>query len=164
MTMTEADRLFMYEGFRECMTEKVADLLMEHLPPTGWADVARVQDLNQLEKNTDIQFVSVRSQIANLENVMNAKFESVSNRLENLEEMMNTKFEAVEHRCENLEKRMNAKFESVDTRFVNLTQMLNVQFSHIDGRLNRMFQALLTFAGITATGFGVIVGLILTQH
>ena len=128
MAITEADRLFMHEGLRECMTEKVADLLMEHLPPTGWADVARVQDLNQLEKNTDIQFVSVRSQIANLENVM------------------------------------NAKFESVDTRFVNLTQMLNVQFSHIDGRLNRMFQALLTFAGITATGFGVIVGLILTQH
>jgi hypothetical protein len=50
MAMTEADRLFMHEGFRECMTEKVADLLMEHLPPTGWADVARVQDIENLER------------------------------------------------------------------------------------------------------------------
>jgi hypothetical protein len=146
MTITEADRLFMHEGLRECMTEKVADLLMEHLPPTGWADVARVQDLNQLEKNTDIQFVAVRSQIANLENVMNTKFEAVRNRLENLEEKMDT------------------KFESVDTRFDNLTQMMNVQFSHINGRLDRMFHALLALAGATAAGFGVVAGIILTQH
>lgn len=117
MAITEADRLLMHEGLRECMTEKVADLLMEHLPPTGWADVARVQDLSQLEKNTDIQFVAVRSQIASLEKTMNTKFEK-----------------------------------------------MNVQFSQINGRLDRMFQALLTFAGITATGFGVIVGLILTQR
>lgn len=99
MAVTEADRLFMHEGLRECMTEKVADLLMEHLPPTGWADVARVQDLE------------------NLQGIMNEKFE-----------------------------------------------MMNVQFSHIDGRLNRMFQALLTFAGITATGFGIVISVLLMRH
>ena len=92
MAITEADRLFMHEGLRECMTEKVADLLMEHLPPTGWADVARVQDLNQLEK------------------------------------------------------------------------VLAIQFSALNGRLDRMFQALLALAGATAAGFGVLVGIILTQR
>jgi len=70
MAITEADRLFMHEGLRECMTEKVADLLMEHLPPTGWADVARVQDLNQLQKNMDVQFDALRSQITSLEKTM----------------------------------------------------------------------------------------------
>jgi len=117
MAITEADRLFMHEGLRECMTEKVADLLMEHLPPTGWADVARVQDLNQLEKNTDIRFVAMKSQI------------------------------------ESLEKTMNTKFE-----------IMNVQFAHLNGRLDRMFQALLALAGATAAGFGVVAGIILTQH
>ncbi len=128
MAITEADRLFMHEGLRECMTEKVADLLMEHLPPTGWADVARVQDLNQLQKNMDIQFDAVRSQITSLE------------------------------------KKMNTKFEAVVSDSTNQTETMNVQFAHINGRLDRMFQALLGLAGATPTGFGVLVGIILTQH
>ena len=128
MAITEADRLFMHEGLRECMTEKVADLLMEHLPPTGWADVARVQDLNQLQKNMDVQFDAVRSQITSLE------------------------------------KTMNTKFEAVVSDSTNQTETMNTQFAHINGRLDRMFQALLALAGATAAGFGVLVGIILTQH
>jgi hypothetical protein len=102
MAIREADRLFMHEGLRECMTEKVADLLMEHLPPTGWADVARVQDLNQLEKNTDIQFVAVRSQIASLEKTMNTKFESVDTRFDNLTQMMNVQFSHINGRLDRM--------------------------------------------------------------
>lgn len=128
MAITEADRLFMHEGLRECMTEKVADLLMEHLPPTGWADVARVQDLNHLQKNMNLQFDAVRSQVTSLEKTMNSKFESVANDLS------------------------------------SHTQTIDVQFAHLNGRLDRMFQALLGLAGATATGFGVLVGIILSQH
>jgi len=128
MAITEADRLFMHEGLRECMTEKVADLLMEHLPPTGWADVARVQDLNQLQKNMDVQFDALRSQITSLEKTMTSKFESVAN------------------------------------DFSNHTQTVDVQFAHINGRLDRMFHALLALAGAAAAGFGVVAGIIVTQH
>ncbi len=82
----------MHEGLRECMTEKVADLLMEHLPPTGWADVARVQDLNQLQKNMDIQFDAVRSQITSLEKTMNSKFESVAKDYSNRAQTIDVQF------------------------------------------------------------------------
>ena len=77
MSITEADRLFMHEGLRECMTEKVADLLMEHLPPTGWADVARVQDLDNLEKVMAVKFDAV-----------NTNFENVSKRLNRMDTRM----------------------------------------------------------------------------
>ena len=85
----------MHEGLRECMTEKAADLLMEHLPPTGWADVARVQDLNQLEKNTDIQFVAVRSQIASLEKKMNTKFEMLTVQFSHINGRLDRMFHAL---------------------------------------------------------------------
>jgi hypothetical protein len=59
---------------------------------------------------------------------------------------------------------MNTKFEAVVSDSTNQTETMNTQFAHINGRLDRMFHALLALAGATAAGFGVLVGIILTQH
>ena len=48
MAITEADRLDMHLQFRRLMGDKVADTVMEHLPPAGWGDVARVSDVDHL--------------------------------------------------------------------------------------------------------------------
>jgi hypothetical protein len=92
MAMTEADRLFMHEGLRACMTQKVADLLMEHLPPTGWADVARIQDLDNLKMVLDTkfdsihtQFVAVKYEFTNLERVMNTQLVAINSRLNRMD-------------------------------------------------------------------------------
>ena len=53
MAITEADRHEMHEELRRSHGEKVGDIIMEHLPPTGWGDVARVQDVDRLEKRMD---------------------------------------------------------------------------------------------------------------
>jgi type II secretory pathway component PulF len=45
---TEAERHDMHEGLRKILGEPVADTLMEHLPPTGWGDVARRQDVERI--------------------------------------------------------------------------------------------------------------------
>lgn len=79
MTMTEADRLFMHKGLRECMNERVADLIMEHLPPTGWADVARVQDLENLEKVVTTKF-----------DAMDGRINELTNRIGRMDNRMNT--------------------------------------------------------------------------
>ena len=46
MSMTEARRTEMHIGLRESLGPRVADSLMEHLPPSGWADVARQSEMN----------------------------------------------------------------------------------------------------------------------
>jgi len=77
MAIREADRLFMHEGLRECMTEKVADLLMEHLPPTGWADVARVQDLENLQTVMNSKFETMNVQFAHLNGRLDRMFQAL---------------------------------------------------------------------------------------
>jgi hypothetical protein len=45
MTVTEAQRFAMHSELKKALGDDVADTMMEHLPPTGWADVARKDDV-----------------------------------------------------------------------------------------------------------------------
>ena len=57
--VTEAERHGMYAGLKVKLGDEVADILMEHLPPTGWGDVARKQDVVALKQDV----VAVRQEI-----------------------------------------------------------------------------------------------------
>ena len=49
MGIDERSRHRMYLKLEELLGSEDAGTLMEHLPPTGWADVARRSDLDHLE-------------------------------------------------------------------------------------------------------------------
>ena len=59
MAVDERTRHEMYSGLEEKLGTKVADALMAHLPPVGWADVATKQDLGTFAatQKQDIQRV-----------------------------------------------------------------------------------------------------------
>jgi hypothetical protein len=46
MAITEQGRHRMYERLEEVLGREEAAVLMEHLPPVGWADVATKRDLD----------------------------------------------------------------------------------------------------------------------
>jgi len=50
MEVTASQRLEMHLELRKKLGDTVANTLMEHLPPSGWSDVARVPDVQRLEK------------------------------------------------------------------------------------------------------------------
>ena len=49
MAITETQRFEMHLGLRTTVGDNVADILMEHLPPSGWGDVARKSDIEHLD-------------------------------------------------------------------------------------------------------------------
>jgi len=51
MTTTEAERFQMHESLIHTHGKEVADIIMEHLPPTGWGDVARRSDVSDLRSS-----------------------------------------------------------------------------------------------------------------
>ena len=53
MTISEQARFEMSLGLRKALGDSVASSLMEHLPPSGWGDVARKADIDlvQLQLN-----------------------------------------------------------------------------------------------------------------
>ena len=48
MAITEHSRHRMYQRLEEVLGHEEAAVLMEHLPPVGWADVATKRDLDHL--------------------------------------------------------------------------------------------------------------------
>jgi hypothetical protein len=81
MAISEADRLEMHLAFRKTMGDKVADTMMEHLPPTGWADVARKSDVDYLAALMDARFAAVDIRFT----AVDIRFAAVDSRLENIE-------------------------------------------------------------------------------
>ena len=51
MLIDERTRREMYERLEEVLGAQMADALMAHLPPVGWADVATKQDLSSLRSD-----------------------------------------------------------------------------------------------------------------
>ncbi len=72
MSITDAERHDLYKALEEVLGEQRANVLMEHLPPVGWADVATKRDLDHLEEHLRLEMLGLRKdlelQIANLRN------------------------------------------------------------------------------------------------
>jgi hypothetical protein len=80
----------------EALGADAATTLMEHLPPTGWADVATKRDLDALA-------VAMKGDLRGFEERVDLRFEA-------LEEHMNLRFGA-------LEERSDLRFEVLEGRF-----------------------------------------------
>ena len=63
MSVDERTRHEMYSGLEEKLGTSVADALMAHLPPTGWADVARTHDVDVLRGEMVAGLESLRAEL-----------------------------------------------------------------------------------------------------
>jgi tetrahydromethanopterin S-methyltransferase subunit G len=114
MTMTDARRTEMHIGLRETLGPRVADSLMEHLPPRGWDDVARQSE-------------------------MIFRFEMIDRRFDEVDR----RFEEVDRRFEEIDRRFDGidqRFEGVDGRFDGVDK----RFDAIDSRMRFMIGTTLT--------------------
>ena len=63
----------MHTELRNRLGEPVADTLMEHLPPSGWSDVARTSDVGIVAADV----TNVRQELERLRGEMNKRIDSL---------------------------------------------------------------------------------------
>ena len=112
MTMTEARRFEMHEGLRRTLGQETAVSLVEHLPPTGWGDVATKSDVEMLRLEMNLRFENVDARFVSID----ARFESIDRRFDSID----TRFDLINSRFESIDARfdlIDARFKNVDERF-----------------------------------------------
>ena len=82
--MTEARRTEMHIGLRESLGPRVADSLMEHLPPNGWGDVARQSEMILRFDMVQIQFEMIERRFEEIDR----RFDGIDKRLDKIESRM----------------------------------------------------------------------------
>lgn len=81
MSSGEADRLTLHQTLRGLMPENVADILMAHLPPVGWSNVATKDDINLLRMEMNQRFTLVDEKFKQVD----TRLDRVDARLDRLE-------------------------------------------------------------------------------
>jgi hypothetical protein len=75
--MTEARRTEIHIGLRESLGPRVADSLMEHLPPSGWDDVARQSEMKLRFDMSDRRFEEIDRRFDGVDK----RFDSIDSRM-----------------------------------------------------------------------------------
>ena len=81
MITTEAERFQMHEALIDAHGKEVAAIIMEHLPPTGWGDVARRSDVAGLQvltkKDIDMLRISMGGEMQALRAEMRGEMQEL---------------------------------------------------------------------------------------
>ena len=81
MATTEQERLEMHLGLRRALGENVANTLMEHLPPSGWGDVARKHDITMALDMINLRIDGVERRI----DLIEKRMEMIEKRMDAIE-------------------------------------------------------------------------------
>ena len=63
MAISEESRHHLYKRLEQVLGTREATVLMEHLPPVGWADVATKRDLDAFEERTVMRLDQVERRL-----------------------------------------------------------------------------------------------------
>ena len=94
MSVDERTRRDMYTGLEAALGAPVADALMAHLPPTGWADVARTHDVAMLRGDMVALGDGLRGEMAVLRGDMVAMGDGLRREMISMEERIGLRIDA----------------------------------------------------------------------
>ncbi len=122
MTSTDNDRRILHSAFERACGPRPAEILMEHLPPAGWRDLATKSDVESasllLRTDMEVEFGKVRAEFANVRAEMATEFANVraemATEFANVRTEMRTEFSNV--RTEMRTEFANVRAEMADVR------------------------------------------------
>lgn len=145
MTIDEQQRFELHVGLRQVLGDDVAGTLMEHLPPSGWSDVARARDLEHLREHFD-------ATIATMQTSIEARFARIDERFAHFADQVDGRFERINDRFTHYDERVDERFKRVDDRF-----------AQIEARLDSIVRGLWAAGTVFAGAFVALFSLIATK-
>ena len=88
MTINESDRFELHVGLEKLLGDKLTNTLMDHLPPSGWSDVARRADLDHLERMIEMRFQGIDNRFQGIDSRfqgIDSRFQEIDRRLDRID-------------------------------------------------------------------------------
>ena len=82
MASYEDDRYRLHQHLEEVLGRDDANTLMEHLPPTGWANVATKDDVEHLRVSTTHHLDQLRAQMVHEFELRDVRFDQIDQRFD----------------------------------------------------------------------------------
>ena len=82
MASNEDDRYRLHQHLEEVLGRDDANTLMEHLPPTGWANVATKDDVEHLRVSTTHHLDQLRAQMVHEFELRDVRFDQIDQRFD----------------------------------------------------------------------------------
>ena len=93
MASNENDRYRLHQHLEEVLGRDDANTLMEHLPPTGWANVATKDDVEHLRVSTTHHLDQLRAQMVHEFELRDVRFERIEQRFDSFRLQMKADME-----------------------------------------------------------------------
>jgi hypothetical protein len=93
MASNEDDRYRLHQHLEEVLGRDDANTLMEHLPPTGWANVATKDDVEHLRVSTTHHLDQLRAQMVHEFELRDVRFERIEQRFDSFRLQMKADME-----------------------------------------------------------------------
>ena len=161
MSITDSKRTDIHNCLRDLMGHDMADIMMEFLPPVGWGEVVRRQDVNSLgvalRSEMSVMGSDLRTEIAEVRNELTAEIAAVRTEL---------KAEIAEVRTELTAEiaavRNDLKTEIAELRgeFVAFKQVTEVRFASLEASITSLKNTVTTLIVCNVAVFGVVLTLL----
>ena len=107
MASNEDDRYRLHQHLEEVLGRDDANTLMEHLPPTGWANFATKDDVEHLRVSTTHHLDQLRAQMVHEFELRDVRFERIELRFQQVD----ARFDQMEQRFDGFRQEMKADME-----------------------------------------------------
>lgn len=146
MAISEESRHHLYQRLENVLGPEEATVLMQHLPPVGWADVATKRDLDAMEERVGMRFDRVDQHFVDVESRWDERFSGMERRWDERVTAMESRWD----------ERVTAMERQWDERFIAVGQ----RFDGIEHRLDDFRSLLISLMGVMAVLFAAMAGAI----
>ena len=150
MTISDSQRTDVHNCLRDLMGQEMADIMMELLPPVGWGEVVRRQDVNGLG-------ISLRAELSETRGDLQREIQAVRHELkaEIREFRSELKTEIQEVRSE-----LKTEIQEVRAELATFREVTNSRLDSLEKSINGLKQTMTALIGCNVAMFGVVLTLL----
>ena len=150
MTITDKQRTEVHNCLRDLMGQEMADIMMELLPPVGWGEVVRRQDVNGLG-------VALRAELSETRSDLRREIQAVRHELQAEIQTFRGELKAEIH---TVRGELKTEIQTVHGRLMTFQQVTESRLDTLEGRIDDLKSTITTLIVCNVAMFGVVLTLL----